>query len=132
MDTYKKLFSHLQEVPTPEGLAHAIVARAAFERERAVRRRRAVYGGVSLFSFVAAVPTLSMLMQDLVASGFIQYFTLLLSDSSLVLQYGKTFAFSLAETVPVVSASLLLALASLFVWSLAQTLRYSSNKPAWI
>jgi hypothetical protein len=131
-NTYEKLFSHLGDVPTPDGLAHAVVARVAFERKRSVQRRRVLFGGLSLTSLVAFVPTISMLMQDVASTGFLQYSTLLLSDSSIVLRYGTTFALSLAETLPIVSTSLLLALTSLFIWSVTQTFHYSPHKLLWI
>ncbi len=128
MDIYRKLFARLENTEPPQGLAHAVLIKIALERERVARRRRVMFGALSLSSLIATIPALGLLISDVASSGMFQYLTLLLSDKTALLQYGKEFAFSLAETIPTASAALFLTLCALFIWSLAQTLRYASHK----
>jgi hypothetical protein len=130
MDTYKKLFAHAENIEPPHGLAHAVLVAIALKRERMARRRRAMFGVLSLSSLLGAIPALGLVMSDIASSGMFQYLTLLFSDKTALLQYGKEFAFSLAETIPTASAALFLTLCALFIWSLAQVFRYKANTKA--
>lgn len=127
MDSYKKLFTFLERAEPPHSLTRAVLASIELEQERVARKRRMVFGALSLSSLLGAVPALGLLLSDIATSGMFQYLTLL-SDTNILFTYGKEFAFSLAESIPTLSAALFLTLCTVGIWSLAQTLRYRAAK----
>jgi hypothetical protein len=73
-----------------------------------------------LISLAGLVPALKVLTSDLTQSGFSEYFSLIFSDTGVILSSWKELFFSLAESLPIVSITATLLL--LFVCFLS--LRY--------
>ncbi|MFZ1019878.1 MAG: hypothetical protein WAN61_02725 [Minisyncoccia bacterium] len=64
-------------------------------------------GSTSLLGLIWAVKTL---FTNLAQSGFYEYFSLIFSDSGVLVSFWKELVFSLAETLPIVSITLTLCL----------------------
>ena len=72
-----------------------------------------IVGGIS---FVALFPIFVNMVQQLQASGFLNYFSLLFTDGGAMATYWREFSLSLAESLPVFQLALIiLSLLVLFV-----------------
>ncbi len=118
---YHQLFSHLKTAEPPAGLLPKVLKRLEKEAARSAaraRRQLALASLLLLSSLVALVPIFRAAYADLSASGFLSYLSLLFSDFSIVVSSWQSFAFSLLETIPVVSLTLLLAVTFIFLFAL--------------
>lgn len=100
--TQRNLLSQLEVFTPPGELVLRILARVEVEKRRVARMRLAIFGFLSIGSTVALVPIARYGGEEFARSGFIEYFSLLFSDTATVLPYWKEFALSLAESLPVV------------------------------
>ncbi|HOZ36753.1 MAG TPA: hypothetical protein PLR18_02900 [bacterium] len=119
--SYQKLFTHLKPAEPPAGLLTVVMARLAKEERRAIARSRRHLFFVSLLllgSLWAFFPAVKLVYTDLIASGFFQYLSLLFSDFSVIASSWQSYAFSLLETMPVVSLTLFLAVTFVFLFAL--------------
>jgi len=85
-----------------------------------VRVKLWAFSIIGFASLVGLVPAFKALSSDFVQSGFYEYFSLIFSDSGLILSYWKELFFSLAESLPTIS--IILTLSLLFICFLS--LRY--------
>lgn len=117
---FEKLFTHLVPPELPDGLFAKIMSRINNEKRQLARKRLVFI--FSLFGLVgslaAFIPTLNLVKDGFVSSGFITFFSLLFSDSEIVLVYWQSFMMSLLESLPVVSIVVLLAIVLVFLESL--------------
>ncbi|MFH0740108.1 MAG: hypothetical protein V1819_03400 [bacterium] len=72
----------------------------AEERAMAVRRKVAMFSIITGLSFVGLIPAMRMAYSGFVESGFIQLFSLLITDTSTVMGFLGNFTMSLLETLP--------------------------------
>jgi hypothetical protein len=103
--------------PRP-GLYKKIIKRIHREERFLVIRHIVIFSVALLGSSVAFVPTIKMLLIDFEKSGFLNFFSLLFSDFSIVASYWKNFALILLETLPVLSIALFLTVLIIFLQSL--------------
>lgn len=108
-DNYKRLLSTLPVIKPPANLeSHILTAVKTISRHR---KRQLTF--VSRFAFVASMIALFLssiwVYQDMVHSGFIQSFSLFISDSSAIFNYWRDFLFMLVEAMPFVSLAVCLA-----------------------
>ena len=89
---------------------------------RSLRIRTSFLGVLSLFSLSALVATFFSLGRTLATSGFSNYLSLIVSDSSIITTYWKEVSLSLVESLPMLSVALLLLALGVFIWSSAKTL----------
>jgi len=68
------------------------------------------FGLVGVASLAGLVPTFKILFTDLTRSGFYEYFSLIFSDTGSIISYWKELAFSLAESLPIISIISVLSL----------------------
>ncbi|MDD5750397.1 MAG: hypothetical protein PHU56_01970 [Candidatus Pacebacteria bacterium] len=102
-----------------QALFAKIMLRIAAERRKMLLRRKIV--GFSLILTVSSaglIPAVKMAYAGFAGSGFVQLFSLIFSDTAVVMSLWKNFLLSLLETMPitglvVAGASLLLVLGSL-------------------
>jgi len=85
-----------------------------------VRVKLWAFSIIGFASLVGLMPAFKALSSDFVQSGFYEYFSLIFSDSGLILSYWKELFFSLAESLPTIS--IILTLSLLFICFLS--LRY--------
>ena len=118
--TEKLINNQNQATPEPPAdLLYKIMDRIGAEKKRRQIRRHLAFFSLSLIGSVAAFyPAGQMLWHDFNASGFFQFFSLLFSDSEIVLKYWQNFLFSLLEALPIVSVIILLSLVWIFLESL--------------
>jgi len=81
------------------------------------------FSAVGFFSLAGLVPTFKVLSTDLAQSGFYEYFSLIFSDSGLILSIWREFVFSLIESLPVLSIILSLTLIFIFFLSLKYAMK---------
>jgi hypothetical protein len=100
------------------------VWRAVIARDKHINRLKLwAFAFIGLASLAGLVPALKALLSDLAQSGFSEYFSLIFSDSGLILSYWKELFFSLAESLPILSVTLSLTLIFIFFLSLKYTMK---------
>ncbi len=115
---FEKLFSHLNPAEPPSGLFEKTMSRIREEqRVFAIKQRVAVFSVIMMASIAAFIPAFKLFQTDLSESGFLQFFSLALSDFGVVITYWHSFVMSLLETIPAVSLSMLLAVIFVFLGS---------------
>lgn len=72
----------------------------AEEKAMAIKRKIAMFSIVTGFSFIGLIPAIKMAYSGFVESGFIQLFSLLITDTSTVMGFLGNFTLSLLETLP--------------------------------
>lgn len=123
-----KLFDYLEEPEITSGLFEKIISRLDQERKLTkIKFRLAVFGSFLIGSIIAFVPIFNLTRFALIKSGFIQFFSLLFSDTKIVLTYWENFAMSLLETLPVMNLIILLAIILVFLESLKLLLKDLKN-----
>ncbi|HRY63002.1 MAG TPA: hypothetical protein P5267_00110 [Patescibacteria group bacterium] len=119
--SYQKLFKHLKPVEPSAGLLSVVMTRLEAEERRAIARSRRRLFFASLFllaSLGALIPVFRVAYTDLAASGFFQYLSLLFSDFSIIASSWQSYAFSLLETLPVLSLTLCFGVIFIFLAAL--------------
>ena len=111
---YEQLFTHLQAPEPTVGLFVRIVAAIRTEQRRLAVRRIARCSLVLVGSLVLLVPAWQMVQTGLAQSGFVEFFSLMFSDTGLMATFWQNFAMVLLESLPVTGLALfLLAMAGL-------------------
>lgn len=95
----------------PEGLLQRILVRLRIEerRLRAAKRDIMVFGMIAVGSLGAFIPAYRTLAADVASSGLRDFLRLAISDSAIVAVLWREFAFSILESLPVVSAAVICA-----------------------
>lgn len=97
--SYKKF-----EIEPPPELFEKIVSRIQKEKRLASARQKIFIFSAGLFwSLVAFIPSYQIVRAELMQSGFFQFFSLIFSDLSVVVVYWQSFAFTLMESLPIMS-----------------------------
>lgn len=113
---YEKLFSRLKPPEPPGELFDRIMSRIRAERRLlTIRRRLTLFSAIIIASAVAFVPVYQMVQAGFAESGFNEFFSLIFSDTGIVMAYWQNFILSLLETLPIMNIILLLALALIFL-----------------
>ena len=121
------------KIDPPAMLRTHILARIGEEERRRAKIFLAASMATLSLSIVGVVYSVRYMLQGLYQSSFYSYFSLLFSDPDVVLAYWREFAFSLAESLPLlgVTASLItVAVLLLSVRVLANNLRYGLMSPS--
>src|SRR3989344_2995718 len=112
----------------PERLYGNILIRIEREKNRAARIRFAVLGTTALASTLALIPAYQYAASEFTQSGFLQYLSVVFSDSSIAAVYWKEFALTLAESAPVLGATILLSVIFALLGSFALTIDRKSTR----
>ncbi len=105
---YEKLLSCL-EVPEPSaGLFNRVLATIQIKQRRLVVRRNVFCSLGLLVSLVLLIPAWQMVQVGLAESGFLEFFSLLFSDSGMMAASWQNFGMVLLESLPVTGLALLL------------------------
>ena len=104
-------------IEPPTGLYEKIMTRIHHKERVLVLRRVIIFSTTLIISLVSFFPVVSMLMSDLNQSGFIQFSSLIFSDTSSVMPYWRSFMMTLLETLPALSLALFLAVLVTFLQS---------------
>lgn len=117
MDKNWEKLLKISPIEPPEQLRRNILARIELKQRQVARTKLALWGGLSLASFILIIPASLYVISEFSRSGFYQYFSLLFSDGGLALIYWKEFSLSLAESVPVLAVTVILLALLVFLES---------------
>lgn len=118
-DDYEQLFTRLAPPEPPDGLLEKILRRIHGEqRLMIIRRRLTLIAVVLIGSATALIPAFRLMQTGLAESGFIQFASLLFSDSRAVIAYWQSFAWAFLESLPAMGIAAFLAVALIFMESL--------------
>lgn len=120
MDTYDKLFSNLEPHNPSGDLSSRVLANIKKHQRQTSLRRFVVFSFVLLASIVAMIPAVRSLVSAFKQSGFIEFMSLIFSDTSMIAVYWKNFMFILLETLPVVSIAIFLTV----LFSLLESIKF--------
>ncbi len=115
---HETLFKKLARINPPNRLYGDILMRIEFEQIRKTKVWFAFMGTTAVCSFLALIPTLQYTIRELSQSGFLQYSSLLFSDSAAIALYWKEFTLSLAESLPLLGITTVLSILFIFLGSL--------------
>ena len=121
--TYKKLFNTIeQQVPTHT--FEAIVYR--IEHYKVVRARIYLTAHITLMcvGVVALIPAVQYIATESANSGFVQYVSLIISDSSLILTNWKEFSLLIAESLPLIGSTACVGALFIFANSIYRGAKY--------
>ncbi|MGD0577283.1 MAG: hypothetical protein ABSA74_04365 [Candidatus Staskawiczbacteria bacterium] len=102
----------------PIGLYEKIIKNIHRKQRLLILRRVILFSATLAISVIGFFPAMSMLLSDSNQSGFLQFFSLIFSDSSSVATYWQSFTMTLLETLPVLSLALFLAVLLTFLESI--------------
>ena len=117
---YKELFSQLREEKEDLALFTEIISKIDKYKKRAVTIRIVLFSCGFFGSIIAFIPVFHVLYNSLMQSGFINFVSLLFSDSKIVLSNFGSYALVLFENIPV----MWLALSLFIMWVFLESLRY--------
>lgn len=104
----------MSEVEPPQNMLGSIMMKIQKREVREARIRFALTSLTSVISVVAMVFAFQYASQEFSQTGISQYFSLLFSDSGIIITYWKEFAMIIAETLPVTGiVAILLAVLTL-------------------
>lgn len=119
-----KISEKFNLVEPPAGLFDRIMCRIEKENKLLTLRRRIIIFSVSLIgSAIAFIPVFAYVRSGFIESGFFVFFSLIFSDTKIVLVYWQNFAQSLLETLPVMGLISFLAVVAVFLESLKMLVR---------
>lgn len=114
----EKVFASYRSPAPSEELLNKITLRLKREQTKRAKRRLAVFSLTLVASLAAFFPVCQFVWQDISQSGFMDFVSLLFSDSGLVLAYWQNFVLALLEVLPVISLALFLIVSAVFMESL--------------
>lgn len=121
---YEKLFTYSASSEPSPNLVGKVIQRIRSEQRLAASKWRVALFAVSLLaSAVAFIPAFRMMQSGFTESGFMQFFSLLFTDFSIVMTYWKSFGLTLLETLPVVSLSVFFTIVLVFLESFVQLVK---------
>ena len=105
--------------PTPPAdLYEKIVFRVQREEVKSASIRSVFQGCITLASFVFAFPIFINVLNGFSQSGFWQYFSLIFTDSAVVITHFQTFLTSLVESTPFYEITIFLVVLFIFLGSI--------------
>ncbi len=126
----KNVFAHIARKEPSSALYNRIIARIEREERKTGAYARIVFFGVAaLVSVAAFVPAAQELYAEFSQSGFIQFLSLLFSDTGVIALYWQDFLMSLAETLPVFG--IMGVAASMFVMLLSTRYLVNDVRSMW-
>lgn len=117
-ESIKKSFHDFQTPEPPKDLFGKIMSRIRKEQRTSIRRRIIIFSIGLLGSLAAFIPVFQSARNAFAEFGFIQFFSLLFSDSEIIITYWRSFVLTLLESLPVMSIVALLAIILIFLESL--------------
>ncbi len=121
-DNYRKLFNILRSALPQAGLAHlesVILSRINLEVKSRARQMLWLFGCGSLGAFGLLVYLFKYIIQAFSHSGFYEYLSLAFSGDSTVFIYWKEFAFSVLDSLPLLTLIAFLGTIVVFIWTSA-------------
>jgi hypothetical protein len=120
-DNLKKAFCKAKYEPK-ENLSSKVWLGVVQHIEHKAKIKFWTFSFFSLASLTGSVFAFRTLSQEFSNSDFSQYFSLVFSNSGIIIKYWKEFILTLTDSVPIVSMVFLLALVFVFFTSLRLTI----------
>lgn len=120
---YETLLRNLAHVDPPKRLYGNILARIEIEQTRKAKIRFVLMGTTAICSLLALVPAVQYTAKEFSQSGFLQYLSLIFSDSATIMAYWKEFTFSLAESLPAFGITMILSILFVLFGSIILVIR---------
>lgn len=124
---YSALFAHQKHIEPKTDLLERVLMRITLLERRAAQIRLAFFSLSATLSLVGVIFSLRFVWSALLESGFIEYLSLAASDWSTVALYGKEFALTLIESLPLLGITLLLSATFVLLGSLAYAREYTKR-----
>jgi len=105
-------------------LAKNIWNTLAIREKRIARLKFFAFSFIGFISLIGLVPAFIALFDDFAQSGFYEYLSLIFSNNGAIVSYWKELAFSLGESLPVMS--LIISFSLIFIFFLS--LRYAMKQ----
>lgn len=115
--------AHFEPKEPFEALFKKVMRRIKQEQRLLVVKRLAAFSIILAGSAAAFVPAFRMVSADFAESGFVEFFSLIFSDSALITAYWQNFVFVLLESLPVMSMIVFLITVLAFLSSLKYIVR---------
>jgi len=114
-EDYEKLFSFLSPPEPSPDLLEKVLGRLKEKRRAAILKKIFWHSLGVTVSGIALIVTFQMAKADFANSGFWQFFSLIFTDSKILVSYWQNYILSLLETLPAINLILLLGSASFFL-----------------
>ncbi|MEK9151913.1 MAG: hypothetical protein AAB692_00950 [Patescibacteria group bacterium] len=99
---FEKLFGRLPEIEPPTELLGRIYSRIDREERHRVWKRRIIPGAVGIIASMAAVVSSALAgVREISGQGSQTVFSLVFTDTDMVVRYGLDFLSTVAESLPV-------------------------------
>ncbi len=121
----KRIFEILAAHPMSEEKKREICTAVLMRRVSALKRRLILLAGTAALSMASIIMSAYYAWKSMVSSGVFSYVSLAFSDTGTLLTYWKEFAFTLLESLPMLSAAAFLGAVALFIWSGTRVIRDS-------
>ncbi len=106
-------------IDIPNGLENKIILRINKEKKK-ILIFKISYTSIILFaSILAMMPIINNLLDNLKASGFYEYISLIYSDSGILLSYWKEFIMLVTSSLPFFTIAISLTILGILIWSLS-------------
>lgn len=113
----------MAESEHPYKLVDSIFARIIETKRKNARRRSIFYVSVACLSLIAFIPATRFAISEFYRTGFYDYLSLAVTDSSTILLSWKEFLLSLADSLPVIAITFALSVIFTFAGSLFMAVR---------
>lgn len=115
---YQSLFDKLPNPEPTDSLLPNILLKINQQEKMATKKRAIIFSLSSTLSVILLFFAFKLFQTSLVESGFWRFFSLIFSDFSLVVAYGKNYLLTLLETLPVINLVVFLAVILIFLESI--------------
>ena len=125
---YKKIFSFSTEDRISKEIFQNVVNRIDRSIMKQSRFRATMHGILAVLAVVAIVPAFIYFGSEATQSGFLQYISLAVSDSSSIISDWKDLGLSILGSIPIISSVTCLAIIMIFTNSLHKGAMYFSSR----
>jgi accessory gene regulator protein AgrB len=115
--------STLSPINPPDDLVAKVISCIHKKSLQKVKVRFGVLVAIAVASLSSCIALSIGLWHSIVQTGFYDYLSLVLSDTSALGSFWKQLLVSLAESLPMLSFASFIAVAGVFVWSGAKVVR---------
>ena len=117
-----KILNKIKYTPETE-LASSIYSNLIIKEKRLAKLRFYFFSITGIFSFIGLFPMVKMLLSDFSQSGLYEYLSIAFSSGGDLVSYWRELAFSISESIPILSIVLSFSLCLIFLVSLRYALK---------
>lgn len=129
-EQYSLILAKLEPSRAPRTIIESVMVRIQSTRLRNMRIHLIGYSLVCVSAFFATIPATIWLVNATKYSGFYQYLSLFVSDSSVAFANWKSLMLSMAESLPILETALVLGTILIFanmLRSIARTMVFQKS-----